>query len=99
VASGPRLVELCFQTAGLWEAGRYGRLALPLHVGRVSLVNEPTENADLVAVVHPADEGFDAVVLDTSGRVVLRLEDYRTVPLPAPLPDDVRDPIRSTMDG
>jgi hypothetical protein len=23
----PRLVELCFQTAGLWEAGRTGRLA------------------------------------------------------------------------
>ena len=30
----PRLVELCFQTAGLWEAGRTGRLALPAHVER-----------------------------------------------------------------
>ena len=27
--TGPRLVELCFQAAGLWEAGREGRLALP----------------------------------------------------------------------
>jgi hypothetical protein len=98
VVSGPRLVELCFQTAGLWEAGRYGRLALPRHVGRVLLLAEPVESTDLVAVVHPAGEGFDAAVLDGAGRVVLRLEDYRTVPLPAPLPDDVRDPIRSTMD-
>ncbi len=99
VFCGPRLVELCLQTAGLWEAGRYGRLALPLHIGRVSLLAEPAESAVLVAVVHPAGDGFDAEVLDGSGRVVLRLADYRTVPLPAPLSDDVRDPIRSTMDG
>ena len=35
--TGPRLVELCFQTAGLCEAGTDGRLALPLHVGAVRL--------------------------------------------------------------
>ncbi|HSE72848.1 MAG TPA: SDR family oxidoreductase, partial [Nocardioidaceae bacterium] len=29
---GPRLEELCFQVAGLWEAGNEGRLALPAHL-------------------------------------------------------------------
>ena len=29
LVTAPRLVELCFQTAGLWEAGRDGRMALP----------------------------------------------------------------------
>ena len=32
----PRLIELCFQTAGLWEMGVQGRMGLPLHIDRVS---------------------------------------------------------------
>ncbi len=31
----PRLIELCFQAAGVWEIGTTGILALPLHVDRV----------------------------------------------------------------
>ena len=34
----PRLIELCFQTAGLWEMGAQGRMGLPLHIDRVSLL-------------------------------------------------------------
>ena len=37
---GPRLEELCFQVAGLWEAGREGRLALPAHVDRLSVLGD-----------------------------------------------------------
>ena len=97
--TGPRLVELCFQTAGLWEAGKTGRLALPLHVGTLQLLAETVEGDDLTAVVTPAGDGFDCAVLDAAGRVLLRLADYRTVPLPQPLTDDVRAPIASTMDS
>ena len=32
--STPLLIELCFQTAGLWEAGATGTLALPASVGK-----------------------------------------------------------------
>ena len=32
----PRLIELCFQTAGVWELGDTGRMALPTHVDRVA---------------------------------------------------------------
>ena len=32
----PRLIELCFQTAGLWEMGAQGRMGLPQHIDRVS---------------------------------------------------------------
>jgi hypothetical protein len=96
--AAPRLVELCFQTAGLWEAGRDGRLALPLHVGRVSLLAEADGCDGVVATMHPTSAGFDGAVLDRTGRVVLRLADYRTVPLPEPLADDIRLPIQSAMD-
>ena len=102
---GPRLVELCFQTAGLWEAGRTGRLALPAHVGSVVLVGAaPTDvNGTVVAVARAvtgeADEQarFDCAVLDDEGRVILRIEDYRTVALPAELPDDIRKPLEVVM--
>ena len=32
----PRPIELCFQTAGVWEMGAQGRLGLPQHIDRVS---------------------------------------------------------------
>ena len=33
--SFPRLIELCFQTAGVWEIGTTGVMALPTHVDRL----------------------------------------------------------------
>jgi len=95
---GPRLVELCFQTAGLWEAGHEGRLALPWHVDAVRLGAQPAEDGDLVAFARPDGRGaFDCAVRDGEGAVVLRLEGYRTVPLPDAPPEAVLDPIRSVM--
>jgi hypothetical protein len=98
---GPRLVELCFQAAGLHEAGHEGRLALPLRVGAVRLATvAPAERDDLVAYARPdGDGGFECVVRAADGSVVLRLEGYRTVPLPQPLPDDVRAPIQAVVQG
>ena len=52
----PRLIELCFQTAGVWEMGVQGRMGLPQHVDRVSSLLLPVpESADdrLYAVVTP----------------------------------------------
>ena len=93
---GPRLEELCFQVAGLWEAGREGRLALPAHVDRLTVLDELAtgeSRGGVVALARPVggDPGcFDCEVRDADGRVLLRLDGYRTVPLPGPLPDDVR---------
>ena len=101
---GPRLEELCFQVAGLWEAGCDGRLALPAHVDRLSVLGDVTADltSDLVAVVRPATGPhgvFDCRVLDPSGKVVLRLDGYRTVPMPGELADEVRGPLRTVMAG
>jgi hypothetical protein len=100
----PRLVELCFQVAGLWEAGREGRLALPAHVDRLRVVGDvPTGllPEGVVAVAEPsAADGsgrFDCVVVDAQGRVLLRLEGYRTVPMPGELTDEVRAPLHHVM--
>src|SRR5262249_52295287 len=34
----PRLIELCFQTAGIWEIGRTGRMGLPARLDRVKVL-------------------------------------------------------------
>ena len=99
----PRLVELCFQVAGLWEAGREGRLALPAHVDRLRVLGDSVTGEStgaIVAVAEPsADEPgcFDCQVLDPRGRVLLRLEGYRTVPMPGELTDEVRAPLHRVM--
>jgi len=82
---GPRLVELCFQTAGLLEISEHNRMGLPLYVHHVSWSRSPRlAVGPLFAVVTPdtAGEKFDAEVVDTQGNRYLQLTGYRTVTLP-----------------
>jgi acyl transferase domain-containing protein/NAD(P)-dependent dehydrogenase (short-subunit alcohol dehydrogenase family)/acyl carrier protein len=81
----PRQIELCFQTAGLWEMSALSRLGLPQQIQKVYLFHTPeTANCSLYAIVSPhEDEGiFDAEVVDQAGNQYLRLSGYRTVALP-----------------
>ncbi len=83
--AAPRLIELCFQTAGLWEISEHSRMGLPLYVHQVRWSRAP-EHAEgpLFAVVTPDTSGeqFDAEVVDTRGQRYLRVTGYRTVTLP-----------------
>src|ERR1019366_8263651 len=51
----PRLIELCFQTAGLWEMGVQGSMGLPQHIDCVS-------SSPLLVTPESADSRFYAVV-------------------------------------
>jgi hypothetical protein len=87
LVSTPTLVELCFQTAGLWEAGKTGILALPRSICNLSLYPQKVNGSAIYAQVRPvtgADGSlsFDARVLDEEGRLFLELEEYRTSPFP-----------------
>jgi len=78
----PRLIELCFQTAGLWQLGMQGQLGLPQHLGGVGLQLPPqSREGRLYAVVTPIPENgtFDAEVIDAAGNRYLRLNGYQTV--------------------
>jgi acyl transferase domain-containing protein len=84
----PRLIELCFQAAGLWEMCVLGRMGLPQHVDRVCLLRTPDLAEDrLYAVVTPnAERGsFDAEVMDSAGKRYVQLSGYRTVAVPSAL--------------
>ena len=81
----PRLIELCFQTAGVWELSMRGRMGLPQAVRQISEFRAPNAaDGSLYAVVTP-DEirgSFDADVMDERGNCYLRLSGYQTVALP-----------------
>jgi hypothetical protein len=86
VLMAPRLIELCFQTAGVWEMGVQSRMGLPQQIDRVSLLRSPDlAEGRLYAVVSPnqAQGSFDAEVVDSGGNRYVQLSGYRTVPVPS----------------
>ncbi len=97
----PRLVELCFQTAGVAELADRGVLALPAHVGRVVLTEHAAAPKGLLTarVVAGSDGGVDAEVVDGKGRVWVRLEGYRTAELPEAFDEAVLAPLRTLATG
>jgi acyl transferase domain-containing protein/NAD(P)-dependent dehydrogenase (short-subunit alcohol dehydrogenase family) len=100
LVSAPRLLELCFQTAGVHEIGTTGRMGLPLHVAEVRTLRAPETAAGrrLLALVRPTDDGgYDATVADEAGNVYLQLTGYRTVELPGALDAEALQPLQAAM--
>ncbi len=85
VLMSPRLIELCFQTAGLSEMSTEGRMGLPQHIDQLCVRRTPNESEGrLYAVVtsHPEKESYDAEVVDAFGNQFVHLSGYRTSALP-----------------
>jgi len=98
VITRPRLIELCFQTAGIQELESTGRMALPMHIDRVVLPTRASTGKDLIAQVeHRSDGRFDAQVLDPDGGVLVRLEGYGTIALPEGLDERLLDPLHAGL--
>ena len=96
----PRLIELCFQTAGMYELGVDGRFGLPAKIGRVQKLREPSVvKAQLFTVVRHSNggPGFDADVVDEKGDVYLRLHDYETAELPGAAEAVPIEPIKAVF--
>jgi hypothetical protein len=95
----PRLIELCFQTAGVIEAARKEVLGLPTSYRSVGVYRQPeqAEGLRLHAVVgySPGNDEYDAQVVDDRGRVYIELSGYRTVALPGRKTIDVTLPERT----
>jgi hypothetical protein len=96
----PRLIELCFQTAGLWEIGKEGSMGLPHLVNRVTVsFGANLSDACLYAVItpDPVSGSFDAEVVDASGRRYVQLSGYRTVATPNAVNADQLKALRTMM--
>ncbi len=95
----PRLIELCFQTAGLWELAAASRMGLPYRIDEV-MIHLPNADANkaLYAVVRPGKDGaFDARVVDERGSVRLTLRGYRTMQLPDPIETKLLAPLQAAL--
>jgi hypothetical protein len=98
----PRLIELCFQTAGLWELGAQNRFGLPQDVQQVSLLRAPElAEGKLYAVVtpNPEDGTFDAEVVDAKGNRYLYLSGYRTAALPGNVDPETMKALQAVLSG
>jgi acyl transferase domain-containing protein len=97
----PRLIELCFQTAGIWEMGLDSRMGLPLHIDHLTLAPGLAESAKgpvYAAVTRKLDQtNFDAEVIDGSGNRLLRLSGYHTISLPDSIDAKKLKPLRTAM--
>ena len=96
--SVPVLVELCFQTAGLWEAVKTGVMALPRSIQSLKIYPHHVNGVPIFAEVHPTMENgsltFDARVVDAKGHLYLEMKDYRTSPLPYSADQELTTPLK-----
>ena len=97
----PLLIELCFQTAGLWEAGSTGILGLPHSIGELKVYRKYVNGASIYAEIKPKERDgqlyFDARVMDSKGNVYLDLMDYRTSPQADPAEARFIEPMKILM--
>jgi NAD(P)-dependent dehydrogenase (short-subunit alcohol dehydrogenase family) len=101
--SMPLLVELCFQTAGIWEAGTTGILALPHSIESIQLYRHDVNGIAIYAEVTPLEsngEGqrFNARVIDENGSIYLDLQNYSTVALPYSSSPELITPLKVLWD-
>ncbi len=99
----PRLIELCLQTAGVWEIGKTGTLALPMAIEQVVLHPSQENGVSLYAEMEPqtgpGDElCFDGRVVDEQGNLYLELRGYRTARLPQTVADSEVAPLRAAVE-
>jgi hypothetical protein len=100
----PLLIELCMQTAGVWEIGKTSVMALPTAIERVVVHRAPEADTAVYAEIEPrtgeGDElSFDARIVDDQGHLYIKVEGYRTARLPAPVDDERVAPIRKAVGG
>ena len=98
----PILVELCLQTAGIWDIGVSDVLSLPKSIGALRLFDNKVNGLPIFAKVHPVENEdgeryFDARVVDSKGQVYLEIDQYRTAPMPYNLEKDLLTPIKNLV--
>ncbi len=94
LATAPRLLELAFQTAGVWEIGTTGMMNLPMRLDRVVFAVGPESADPITAMVRRGDGEAAATVVDGAGRALVELSGYRTIGLPGAIDEVLVAPLR-----
>ncbi len=101
--TAPRLLELCFQTAGVIEIGSTRKLGLPSRIEEVRVFAGADDAGQRSARVRvgTGTEGlrFDAVVTDDAGGVLLEVVGYYTSALPSQMDEATWAPLGAGLQG
>jgi hypothetical protein len=102
LASAPTLLELCFQTAGIWEIGATGTMALPSSIESLTIHRHNVNGVAIYAEVNPFRDKdgslcFDARVVDAKGRLYLDLKEYRTTPVSYSVQEELLEPLKELI--
>ena len=99
--TNPILIELCLQTAGIYEIGKTGALSLPQSIHKVRFYRRETNGVPIYAQVEAVqtEEGlqFNSRVIDEKGRIYLELLEYRTATLPTQIEKLLLEPIERLL--
>lgn len=70
-----------------------------MRVGSAHVITDPANATGAVhAVAHEVAAGvFDCAVIDAEGTVLVRLDGYRTIPLPTSISDEVAADLHTTF--
>jgi NAD(P)-dependent dehydrogenase (short-subunit alcohol dehydrogenase family) len=95
----PRLIELCFQTAGIFELAGKARMGLPYRIDRVDFLRSASgeKGKFMAAVTSDPDGAFGARVVDEKGDVYMTLRGYRTMELPNPIEAELLKPLQAVL--
>ena len=96
----PSLVELCMQTAGVWQVGMTGGLGLPQAIQSLHLYPWETDPGQLYARVRPVSGAdgqttYDAEVIDAQGHIYLQMTGFRLAALPYSAAPDLLRPFQA----
>ena len=85
--TAPRLIEFGLQSAGLLELAVSGRMMIPHSIAHIERlvpvdVDHPGEITSIARFGTPERIWIDIEILDEHGRLIMRIDRYRTEPLP-----------------
>ncbi len=100
--TAPRLIEFGLQTAGLLELAVSGRMMIPCAIARIKrfLLFDVDHSADILSIARFRDKDrslIDIDIVDERERLVLRIDRYRTEPLPFPMNHDAAARLRAEL--
>lgn len=99
--TNPVLIELCLQTAGIYEISKTGALSLPQSINKVRFYRHETNGVPIYAQVQAiqTEDGlqFNSRVIDEKGRIYLELTDYRTSTLPSNIDKPLLAPLAKLL--
>jgi len=101
LGTNPILIELCLQTAGIYEIGKTGALSLPQSIHKVRFYRRETNGVPIFAQIQAVqtEDGlqFNSRVIDEKGRIYLELLEYRTSTLPSQIEKPLLAPLERLL--